>query len=1545
MGRFNTVELLVSAGAKVNAVDIRGCTPLASASRGERISREHTAVVTFLVKNGATISRDDATAALYIAAQKDLRGMVKPLVDAGAVIDHVGSDHKTPLILASWLGRVGVVKALLAEGASIDLAPCDGLTALHWAVRAEHVAVIKALVRHGASVMVRDAKHATPLLHACCLDKPRAAAAIVDTLKQLGKKTELTAMVKDTAGDGCTPLHMACLNGSLNIVRLLVANEASLSEKMTDTLVKLEGATPLSIAVRRGFVAITKCLVDAGADVVAKDDKGSTPVDSAVEMDNVELMKALLKRGRPDPQDSTWDGSVQKALMTAARRDKKDLVGLLIAFPVIGENGMTSLMKAVVYGLVELVSLLVDHGGNVNVQDSNGFTALHYAATVGIPQIIELLVRSGASVRANEVCQDTPLFFACTSSRSEIRTRVNALNSAIGHGTTSELAAVCAIIDTLKSMGEDDSTIAEVINATGSGRWAPVNIAASAGNLDLVKLLAANGAALTTTNDMGFSALHNAVFDGKVDVVKFLLEQEVEVATRNHFGSSPMHTAASKGNVEIAEMLLAAGADLDDKNHDGASLLHAAVFEGRLDMVMLLVNRGANLNARTNGGDTALLVAATKGHHTILTFLVRCGARLDVANDFGATPLSAVCMTKNADACRFIVSRLYERGQSAHMDVQDYQGRTALHWATSIGYSPVVEVLVEYGANVNVVDFDGNTALDNASFYCHEDIVKYLKANGAVLNQDDMKLWTPKALLELHSPLHARAASKPRWFIDPKTVKRDVSTRTTRAFVQADEGSWFGAPVTVFQLCKMLKPSAGHLDSLLRVGFAEEIRRWYPLNHPYILKLYGACHRDNQLILVVERTTGGDLREFLQKHPDKKYTVILQVALAVQYLHERGTTHGQIRSDMIRMTEQGVAKLGGFGLCSCTIQVKEPKDPEWKKMAVADGMEGDVYALAMCMYEAVTGEAAFAAERQENRDIRELVEDGQPPKRDPAFSDRAWDLIKRMSVYHVRHRPHIGDVVRELQQLVWEEETCSAPESDDDSLDQCDNVQDERDTVRSMVMNAEERLSDVWTIAGQSRENQRTIVRYQALVSRLKSEVKTFTKNSSKFAFASAYTERQLEDAMFSMHNDIDRLSRDLGVENAMIARTHEWRQVWLEGHTARLQLLESKLAETEFTHLEDRVNVLTCLEFELTRHRLSYTNIQPSNLHAACKRIQQEPGVHVADWFIPPYEIETTKQIAKGYFGEALEGKWMNSDVVVKKIFEEKASSDTFSTEVGAWFQLYHPHVVQLFGACHLAGQRFFVCEKLGDKNENCQLDKYLDRPNVQRHRVVWQRLYEAAAGLQYLHYKGIIHGDLKCNNILVSKDGIAKLTDFGFSSAVALKTTGATDEATAGTGQTDKDVNRAPQSTSKIGARRWKAPEILRGELASPESDVYGLAMCVVEAVTGKHPWHYEKEDWRVTVFVKDGHLMERPSMFRDAQWELVEQMTRRDASMRLPLDQAVEAMRRFAKEEAAGKYVTAEAEAEAEPEPGRGVAEDAKAQSMSAFSKSSCANSRSA
>lgn len=209
---------------------------------------------------------------------------------------------------------------------------------------------------------------------------------------------------------------------------------------------------------------------------------------------------------------------------------------------------------------------------------------------------------------------------------------------------------------------------------------------------------------------------------------------------------------------------------------------------------------------------------------------------------------------------------------------------------------------------------------------------------------------------------------------------------------------------------------------------------------------------------------------------------------------------------------------------------------------------------------------------------------------------------------------------------------------------------------------------------------------------------------------------------------------------------------------------------------------------------------------------------------------------------------KWRNTPVVIKFMgYEEDANTynhGLFVHELRVWFPLSHPHVLKLFGACH-EGKRFFVCEAA----PNGELYTYVKANPATR---CWQLMYEVALGLQYLHELGVVHNDLKGDNVLVGANGDAKIIDFGLSSIL--------------------DVAEVAIDPKKGGAVRWQSPEVLRSDRQTLASDVYAFRMLIVELVGGEPPWGRWMTDSVVRESVASGKLPSQPVSMSDSQWNLV-------------------------------------------------------------------------
>ncbi|KAJ8564074.1 hypothetical protein ON010_g7273 [Phytophthora cinnamomi] len=144
--------------------------------------------------------------------------------------------------------------------------------------------------------------------------------------------------------------------------------------------------------------------------------------------------------------------------------------------------------------------------------------------------------------------------------------------------------------------------------------------------------------------------------------------------------------------------------------------------------------------------------------------------------------------------------------------------------------------------------------------------------------------------------------------------------------------------------------------------------------------------------------------------------------------------------------------------------------------------------------------------------------------------------------------------------------------------------------------------------------------------------------------------------------------------------------------------------------------------------------------------QLQSIISTEAPKWFIPATEIEIGVYVSQMDIGGDCIGAWLDSEVVIKIYVP---STEPFREQVDRGFALRHPNIQKLYGAV-CEGYGLFICEHMTAGS------------------LKYQRLYEAALGLQYLHERGIVHGDVRLENILIASNGIAKLASISSSPSV---------------------------------------------------------------------------------------------------------------------------------------------------------------------------------
>jgi serine/threonine protein kinase len=196
---------------------------------------------------------------------------------------------------------------------------------------------------------------------------------------------------------------------------------------------------------------------------------------------------------------------------------------------------------------------------------------------------------------------------------------------------------------------------------------------------------------------------------------------------------------------------------------------------------------------------------------------------------------------------------------------------------------------------------------------------------------------------------------------------------------------------------------------------------------------------------------------------------------------------------------------------------------------------------------------------------------------------------------------------------------------------------------------------------------------------------------------------------------------------------------------------------------------------------------------------------------------------------------------VVAIKVLREAYSTDPkfvtrFQREAKAASALQHPNIVQVFDYGQTNGNYFIVMELI----EGTDLRRYLRSRgilDIDRAVII---AHDIALGLGAAHRRGIVHRDVKPQNVLVGRDGSIKLTDFGIASVY-------------------KDINAERLTTTgmTLGTVQYYAPEQAQGEIVNPAADVYALGIVMYEMLTGRPPF-----DGDTPVAVAMQHIQEKPT-----------------------------------------------------------------------------------
>src|SRR5574344_371527 len=191
-----------------------------------------------------------------------------------------------------------------------------------------------------------------------------------------------------------------------------------------------------------------------------------------------------------------------------------------------------------------------------------------------------------------------------------------------------------------------------------------------------------------------------------------------------------------------------------------------------------------------------------------------------------------------------------------------------------------------------------------------------------------------------------------------------------------------------------------------------------------------------------------------------------------------------------------------------------------------------------------------------------------------------------------------------------------------------------------------------------------------------------------------------------------------------------------------------------------------------------------------------------------------------------------LNRFVAVKVLKQEFSENENFvsrfSTEAQASACLIHPNIVNVYDVGEESGIHYIVMELV----EGITLKKYIEKKARLSVKEAVSIAIQVSMGIEAAHNNHIIHRDIKPQNIMISKDGKVKVTDFGIAKAATSNTI----------------------TSNVMGSVHYTSPEQARGGYSDARSDIYSLGITMFEMLTGRVPF-----DGETTVSIAIKHIQE--------------------------------------------------------------------------------------
>ena len=708
-------------------------------------------LVTYFTEMGSDIHLKTNTGlnCLHIAAYKGHLNLCKMLIDNHKF--DAGMTDNTGWSAVHWSAQGGnyeIVTYFADIGTDIHLKTIDGRNCLHIAARKGHLNLCKVLI-YKYKFDVNMAKiHGRTALH---FSAEGGHYDLVTYFAAMGTDIHLKT------NDGLNCLHMAALNGHLNLCKMLIDKhkfDVNVAGKLGWTALHISAQNGsyelftyfadmgtdiyrttndrlncLHIAALNGHLNFCKILIDKYKfDVNAAEKSGRTALHYSTQSGNYELVTYFANLGT-DIQLKANDG--KNCLHIAALMGHLNLCKVLInkhkfKVDMTDDDGWTALHCSAQSGNYELVTYFAELGTDIQLKANYGISCLHIAAHAEHLNLCKVLIdkhKFDVDMTDNYGC--TALHRSAQIGNYELVTYFADMGTDIKLKTNDgrnclHIAAHEGHLNLCKMLIDEHEFDVHMTNNAG---WTALHWSIQSGNYELVTYFAAMATDIHLTTNDGRNCLHIAAHEGNFNVCKMLIDKhKFDVHMTDNDGWTALHWSARSGNYELVTYFVDMGTDIQLKTDDGRNCLHIAAREGHVNLCKMLIDKHEfDVHMTNNAGWTALHWSAKSGKYELVTYFTEMGSDIHLKTNTGLNCLHIAALKGHLNLCKMLIDK-----HKFDVDMANNDGRTALHFSAQSGNCELFTYFADMETNIQLKTNDGRNCLHAAAVMGHFNLCKVL---------------------------------------------------------------------------------------------------------------------------------------------------------------------------------------------------------------------------------------------------------------------------------------------------------------------------------------------------------------------------------------------------------------------------------------------------------------------------------------------------------------------------------------------------------------------------------------------------------------------------------------------------------------------------------------------------------------------------------------------------------------------------------------------------------------------------------------------------